>query len=180
MYVLGYYIILFTRFIGVAILFVYPLAGWLILTALDTWDYGISLRAGIDFKKYQIFDKSLDLWFNVFMLLSAWYYQWPNSSIFLALFLLRFLGEMFLLLTHKRIFLLYFPNIIHFFYPLYLVYLYLLQDKYNNNLVLLILLVVAALPKLFEEYLLHYKNYIDHNSDNYLNGSGASKLRTDN
>ncbi|HLD03951.1 MAG TPA: hypothetical protein VJC17_04220 [Candidatus Dojkabacteria bacterium] len=177
MYVLGYYVIQFTRFVGVAILFVFPLPGWLILSALDIWDYGVSLRAGIDFKKYQYFDKSLDLWFNLFMLLSAWYYQWPHSSVFLFLFLLRFLGELFLLITHKRIYLLYFPNIIHFFFPLYIIYLYLLQDKFNNNLVLLVLLVVATLIKLFEEYQLHYKNYIDGNSAKYLKNSKANNLR---
>ena len=151
-----------------------PLIGWLVLTALDTWDYGFSIKAGFTFEKYQYLDKSLDFWFRIFMLVSAWFLMWPDLWIFVVLFMIRFVGELLFLLTKKEITLLFFPNIIHYFYPLYAIYFVLLKDKYDNNVVLLIIFLLAALPKLFLEYRLHYKKDIDPISTGFLKESNLT------
>lgn len=145
------------RVLVLPIILYFPLWGWLIIFLLDTFDYALALRANINFKRYQIIDKSLDLLNMFYLIMVSFWFGNVIFSLFCSLFLLRCTGHILYMITKKDVYLLIFPNFIEFLFPLYLL-----------STSLQISIFGTLLLKIPHEFLLHKMHWIDPISKKYL------------
>jgi len=153
------------RFINIILFLINPLLGWLIGFIIDTLDYAAALRGGIKYLNYQKIDKTFDILFLIYILISAFYFHFPDLWIFVLFFILRLIGSLLFYLTKSAKYLIYFPNVLEFFFPIYIVYLH---QNIDNKLIVIILLIICLIIKLGHEYLLHSRYYIDRFSLAYI------------
>ncbi len=164
-----YFFNIFLRIVYPFSILLYPLAGWFICFFIDIFDFSITLRANINISTYQLFDKSLDQWFIGFLVITFYLYGWPGKEIALALFLVRLIGEFLYFKTKKELFLVCFPNILEFFFPIFIImsfYIFGLNNMDSDKL--LIALVLSTILKLIQEYLAHFRVYRDPVCAKYL------------
>lgn len=139
----------------------WPLAGTLLSIAADTIDIVIFNIWGFPSWSYQQVDKALDLYYLSIMAVVV--QQWPSfeRSVASLLFVYRLAGIAFFELTSVRPLLLIFPNL---FEPYYLFVLIAWRCAPNYTLTprrTLMWLAVLLIPKLMQEYLLHYARVLD-------------------
>jgi hypothetical protein len=132
----------------------------IILQVLDGFDY-VFIRAGklMNKKKYQLVDKSLDLYYLFFMAIVA--YQWQHIFL-LILFAWRLIGFVVVAFTRNRKFFLLFPNVFEWVFnitALAVVYnetniALFINDNYQH------LFILAFLLKIVPELYIHvfYRN----------------------
>lgn len=144
-----------------------PFWGWLSSLLLDLWDYGAFMRAGFTYRQYQIFDKALDWWFDLFMFVTPFYLDWPLKWVFAIIFAWRTIGEViYFLLNEKGIVYFFAPNVIEFFFLAY--YVLLTFFPKHEGYVELIVFAICLIFKLYQEYLLYFKNTIDEDSKKFI------------
>lgn len=163
-YFYAYILLLLARLFSVFTIVQYPIITWTYVYFLDLFDYGYSIRGGINFKTYNILDKSLDLITRLYLLYAGYFIGGPYI-ILVVMVLYRFIGDFLLAITHDRKFLFFFPNLIEFFFPLYVIYVRYFLGNYS---LLTAFFVISFVLKMINEYLLHIKNWIDPNSLAYL------------
>ena len=110
---------------------------------------------------YHEIDKLLDIYYLSFAMWAAW--QWPDKlakQTALALFVWRLLGVALFTFTHIRQIILLAPNIFENFYLL-AAGLYLFRPLYrlDNKKKIITLLLIGAIPKLVQEYVMHFKEF---------------------
>lgn len=137
----------------------WPLVGWAIIFLVDTIDYFFAIHAGLTFKRYQYIDKSLDLLNDLYLVIGAFVIGLPYFFIYIVLFIIRIIGEVLYLKTRSDKFLVMFPNVIEFFFPLQI-----LLSTWNPIFVLASALGI----KMAHEYLLHVKHWVDPISRAYI------------
>ena len=158
-------IVIVVRLIVPVSIFRWPLAGGVASMVLDGLDVVlVDVLANLLGEKpgfgdtYQTMDKPLDLYYLSFELLVSLRWQLTlarNTSI--VLFVYRLVGMVALWLTGTRVLLLVFPNLFENFY-LY----YLAARRFFPRLVpttrrqLAVVLVVLYIPKIAQEYVLHF------------------------
>jgi hypothetical protein len=134
----------------------WPLAGGLIAMLLDALDVVLIEMFGGSFDNYPALDKGLDTYYlalEVFVSL-RWEPLLRWTSV--ALFAYRTVGVIAFEVTQTRWLLLVFPNLFENFYIAYLVLRRVAPAFAITPLRLAGLLVLLLIPKLGQEYLLHY------------------------
>lgn len=134
----------------------WPLAGGLISMVLDALDVVLIEIFGGSFDSYSALDKGLDTYYlalEVFVSL-RWepLARWTSVSLFGY----RAIGVLAFEVTQTRWLLLVFPNLFENFYIAYLVIRRFAPAFALTPLRLSALLILLLIPKLGQEYLLHY------------------------
>lgn len=160
---MAFFLVVLFRLIAPFFVFRFPLGGAVLVLSFDFLDYwflGI-LGDGQYHSAYQAFDKYLDLYGITFFALQV--YKWKEVALRvsgLSLFLLRFIGILAFEATGMRIFLFLLPNIFENFYLL-------VQAGKKGGIpeaarqwqYAALILIVAAVPKVLQEYFMHYLQY---------------------
>lgn len=153
-----YTVVILIRILSVLVIFRWPLLGWLVIFITDTSDYFFALRAGFTYAKYEFIDKSLDILNRAYFVVPAFTFFWPDRYVFLFLFFYRLIGDVLYFRSGKEKHFFFFPNILEFLLPAYIIF--------NHNL--LLSLAISVPLKLVHEYGLHLKNYVDPVSRAYI------------
>ncbi len=150
-------VILFRLFVPLSLLW-NPFWGGIASIIVDSLDVIlIDLLHHKKFTNYTLMDKTLDTYYLSLELLIALTWQ-DNFAKYLALFLFlhRFVGYLLVMFTHKRIFLVLFPNIFEYHFLIYVYFLQFQKLKLSSLEQLKFLALIIPL-KLAHEYILHYK-----------------------
>ena len=102
-------------------------------------------------------DKALDTYYLSFALIVSLRWEALAKWTSVVLFACRFAGVILFEVTQTRVFLLIFPNLFENFYLAYLIIRKLAPSWTLTPLRLSALLVLLLIPKLAQEYLLHYQ-----------------------
>jgi hypothetical protein len=154
----GQLIVILLRLIIPLSIFRWPLGGALAALLADMLDVVIvdALDMG-GFSDYAALDKALDMYYLSFCLIVS--LRWEESLArwtSIVLFAYRAIGFMLFEVTQIRVFLFIFPNLFENFYLAYLTLKKFASDFYLTPKSLAVLLAVLLIPKLAQEYLLHY------------------------
>jgi hypothetical protein len=148
------------------LIFKWPLIGIVASLWLDSTDWHLyPFKTQSDYATYQIWDKVLDTFYlSIAFYTSLFWKDLKARTLSIFLFCLRTFGVILFILTSNNLFLFLFPNIFENFFILYL--LYKLITK-NDQLFLpkelgILFLIAIAVPKLFQEYLLHFADITAH------------------
>lgn len=87
---------------------------------LDWVDGEFFKRAGYPRSQYILYDKILDYYWYVFMIVYISLANVPSRNIFLFLFLFRSLGQTLFFLTKKEFYFIFFPNVFEILFFFYL------------------------------------------------------------
>ena len=158
-----YYVSTFIRIFSLVFFFIDPLLGWGVCFLLDAFDYTFSLRFMSSYDEYQNIDKVLDLLSRVYLVFIAYFFSWPYIWIFVLLFLLRLIGDIFYFCTRKEEYFFYFPNIIEFFFPLFILILPSISGKK-----VVFILIISTIAKIVQEYVAHIKKWVNPLNLKYL------------
>lgn len=135
----------------------WPLAGALASMLADAIDVVLIEVIGLDgFDHYAALDKGLDLYYLSFEAFVSLRWEPLAKWTSLALFAYRAVGVVVFEATQVRALLLVFPNVFENFYLLYLALRKLMPAYALTPPRLVALLLLALVPKLAQEYLLHY------------------------
>ncbi|MCR4277361.1 MAG: hypothetical protein NUV87_04510 [Candidatus Roizmanbacteria bacterium] len=151
-----YYLIVALRVLVAPLVFIWPLLSVILSFFLDVIDIEFASRRVLTLSKYERYDKALDTWWYINVMIFAWF-QMPNYRyILLILFVFRTIGEMiFFIKNDRRIFFL-FPNFFEniFFLIFFSIYFkplhFLLSEKY-----IYFSLSVVIIAKIFQEWWVH-------------------------
>lgn len=142
------------------LIFRWPFLGILAAIYLDSSDWHLyQFNQAQDYLTYQIWDKILDTYYlSIAFFTSLFWLDKKARTTSIFLFLFRVVGVGLFALTSNQLFLFLFPNIFENFFLFYLLYKFVTK----NDLLFLtkergvILLTAIAVPKIFQEYLLHF------------------------
>jgi len=163
------YLIGFARIFLVFFIFKWPLPVAIAELFLDNIDSGVAYKSGMRWPSYTRYDKSIDLWWYLFILIFSF-----NKIIFpmiLVLFIVRFVGQVLTLITRDERYLFWFPNILENYFILYLVVITFSPNLiyyFSGNFIIFPLLL-SFISKMPQEYILHM------NSPLYGGGKNWSK-----
>ncbi len=165
---IGYILIIIFRLTLLPVFIFNPLIGWIISVSVDVFDYGVALRSGIIYNQYQTIDKFLDIVGRFYLVFSAWYFNWEVLSLVVILFLLRLIGDLLFFFIRNEKLLFYFPNILEFFFPIYIIFRFTIYQAPLSVSLLLVLIIVSAVTKISHEYFLHIYGWIDSDCLKYI------------
>lgn len=154
-YLVLYLIAIIVRLASLLVIIKFPLIGWLLIFIVDSADYLFALRSGLNFKQYQNIDKSLDLLNDFYLIIAAIVNHFAYVNIYFFLFFFRVIGELIYFKTRKEIFLVFFPNVIEYFFPLQILFSWSLPG----------LLLGALVLKMPHEWLVHIAHWDPGNRD---------------
>lgn len=138
-------------------IFRWPLAGGLASMLIDALDVVLIEMIGLGgFDSYAALDKGLDMYYLSFELIVSLRWEPLAKWTSVALFAYRAVGVVAFEATQTRAFLLVFPNLFENFYIAYLLLLRFAPKWTLTPPRLGALLVVLLIPKLAQEYMLHY------------------------
>jgi|SRR3989344_609503 len=156
---MGPFIIVALRLVLPLTIFRWPLLGGLIAMIADALDVVLITYLNMgDFKNYHQVDKYLDMYYLSMEVYVSLF--WKNklargTSIFL--FLYRTIGFILFEVTKLRLLLFIFPNLFENFYLFYLGYKKITKkDPISSFRNLFLILVLLLIPKLIQEYILHF------------------------
>ena len=124
-------------------------------------------------RNYQDLDKILDLAYMItFLIISL---RWSNTekNISIILFLFRLAGMVLYELSGSRIILFSFPNIFEFWIVGVSFYKFIYKNKPLKLKTISIILVLASILKLLQEWILHWNKFLD----NYAMGDILSVIK---
>jgi hypothetical protein len=151
-----YYFIIFLRIIAAPLIFIWPLPAIILSFFLDIIDIEFASRNVLTLKEYERYDKALDLWWYLNVMIFSWFYL-PNFKLFLlTLFIYRIIGNIiFFFKNDRRIFFL-FPNLFESIFLLIFFSLNFTQLNFllDENYFLFSLLTVTIL-KILQEWWIH-------------------------
>lgn len=136
----------------------WPLAGGILAIVADNFDIVvISAFHLADVSFYNPLDKTLDMVYLAFELYVS--LRWKNQlakRVSIILFIWRLVGFGLYELTHVRWLLIIFPNLFENFFILYLAWVKIARkDPFTTMKAMSMLLLIALIPKLAQEYMLH-------------------------
>ena len=156
----GIAIILAIRLILPLTIFRWPLFGGLLAVVIDTLDVVIIELLGLGGfgPHYQTLDKAQDLYYLgiEFLVATRWDNPWAKWPA-LLLFPYRLMGAVMFEITHVRVLLFVFPNLFENWW-LYCVIVARFAPRYEPRSLVstAVPLVLLLLPKMGQEYMLHY------------------------
>ncbi len=159
---LGFALVMAIRLTVPLTIWRWPLAGGLLSIVADTIDILIFDVAGFpSFASYQQIDKALDLYYLAIEFVVAQHWQslprWTAS----ALFAYRLVGVAVFETTGARAALLVFPNLFELFFLWVVAALHFTPNYQFTLKRITTALAVLLVPKLIQEYLLHYARVLD-------------------
>jgi hypothetical protein len=134
----------------------WPLAGGLVAMLADALDVVLIEIVGGQFDHYAELDKALDTYYLSLELIVSMRWVAIAKWTSVALFAYRLVGVILFEVTQTRVFLVLFPNLFENFYLAYLVIVRAAPRFELTPARLAALLFVLLVPKLAQEYLLHY------------------------
>jgi hypothetical protein len=135
----------------------WPLAGGLLCMVLDALDVVLIEVIGLGgFAHYAALDKALDTYYLTFEMFVSLRWAPLAKWTAVALFAYRTIGVLVFEATQVRVFLLIFPNLFENFYLAFLLLRRFAPQWSLTPQRLGTLLIVLLIPKLGQEYLLHY------------------------
>lgn len=147
-----------------------PFWGMVLAVLLDGFDmelmkligFGLDPNFFLDFGLYQRMDKLLDTYMSTIALSVS--FAWAEvlaKRTNVSLYLIRLVGVILFEVTQIRILLFFFPNLFDFFFLFYAYCLrYRPQFRIQNFKRLALILIILAIPKLVQEYILHIKEAV--------------------
>ena len=154
---MGQLIVVLIRLAVPVSIFRWPLAGGLASMLLDALDVVLVELVGLGgFDNYAALDKGLDMYYLSFELIVSLRWAPLVRWTSVALFAYRALGVVLFEVTQERVFLFIFPNLFENFYVGYLLLLRFAPRFVPTPPRLVALLAVLLVPKLAQEYMLHY------------------------
>lgn len=144
-------------------IFRWPLLGGILAFTADFYDFFLLDTFGWGFltsETYQPVDKLFDIYYLSFEFLIA--LRWTDllaRKSAIGLFFWRLIGIAAFEFTGVRKFLLLAPNIFEYFYLTFLIIRKFKPQFYLTSRTLLIIVVAIGIPKLIQEYILHYLEY---------------------
>ena len=122
-------------------------------------------------RNYQRLDKLLDLSYMLTFLLVSLRWSKLERNISIFLFIFRVIGMIFYEITGSRIILFSFPNIFEFWFIG--ISLYKSRNRLINLKSITLILALATVLKLLQEWILHWNKYLD----NYAMGDILSVIK---
>lgn len=156
---MGPIIVTLIRLVIPLTIFRWPLLGGLLSLVVDALDVVfITVLSMGDFSNYHMVDKYLDMYY---LSIEAYMsFKWTNPlarRTSLILFVYRAVGFVLFEVTKMRVLLFMFPNLFENFYLFYLGWQKLTKkDPVTSVKSLLIILAILLIPKMAQEYLLHF------------------------
>ena len=149
-------------------IFLFPRLTALVSFILDWIDGELYKRAGYSHHQYGLYDKGLDFywycWIILYVVVNHIHYQ----AVFIALFILRTIGQVLFFFTRKRILFFIFPNIFEIFFLYYLTVTFFNPNSlYLYPPYILVAFSGIIIFVLIREYLLHIHNI---NMSNFFAG----------
>ena len=154
---MGQLIVVLIRLVVPLSIFRWPLAGGIAAVAVDALD--VVLIEVIDlggFGNYAALDKALDTYYLSFEMIVSLGWTPLAKWTSVSLFVYRVVGVIAFEITQTRWLLLVFPNVFENFYLVYLTLIRLFPAFQLTPRALAALLVAVTVPKLAQEWLLHY------------------------
>ena len=151
-----YYFVVLLRILAAPLVFIWPLPSIILSFFLDIIDIEFASRKVLTLSEYEKYDKALDVWWHLNIMIFSWFYL-PDYKIFLLiLFILRMIGNIiFFLKNDRRIFFL-FPN---FFENIFFLIFFSLYFKQLNFLLgrefIYFSLSIMIITKIFQEWWVH-------------------------
>lgn len=140
--------------------FRWPFWGAIAATLADAADIMIFEKFGIGvlgWERYHLLDKILDIYYLFFLLIAS--LRWQNvfaKRLSIILFSWRLLGVLLFEIIKWRGIFFFAPNIFENFY-LAIAFFMQFFPKFNlNTKRIVVILVIAGIPKLIQEYIMHY------------------------
>ncbi|MCL4384122.1 hypothetical protein M1116_01585 [Patescibacteria group bacterium] len=152
------YVVVFLRLIFAPVIFVSFEIAVFATFILDWIDGEIFKRAGLKRSVYSLWDKVLDYYWYIFIIIFLYNHHSPNFLIFFYLFFLRSFGQFFFFITRSEFFLFLFPNIFEILFYCYLFTIPFPQfiTLINSSRIFILLGIITPLTFL-REYLIHIK-----------------------
>ena len=165
-------IVIIVRISGSLPVIYFPFFGSLFAILVDLSDLFIigNLDLG-GVRNYQRLDKLLDLSYMLTFLLVSLRWSKLERNISIFLFIFRIFGMIFYEITGSRIILFSFPNIFEFWFIGISFYKY--RNRAINIKRISLILVLATILKLLQEWILHWNKYLD----NYAMGDILSVIK---
>ncbi len=147
------------RFLIAGVLFINPFLAELGALLFDWFDSGVAYLAGISWKAYTRYDKLLDYWWYIFILIYS--IGKPIFAVVLMLFAIRSVGQILTIVTSKHEYLFWFPNVLEHYFILYLLVTYFAPQYliYFSGPGVVIPLTIAFITKMPQEYILHRRGW---------------------
>lgn len=155
---IGPAIVLFLRIFLPLLIIKRPLLGIIVSLVIDAIDVVlIDIIHQGNFANYHHIDKYLDTYYLTIAAGVSLF--WKNkiakyTSIFL--FIYRLIGVIIFEISSLRIFLFAFPNLFENFFIFVLVYKQFFKKEIKNFRELIIILILLLIPKMIQEYILHF------------------------
>lgn len=108
------------RFIAPLFIFLNPVIVSIIAFSFDVLDGPIAIQLNFSWKKYNLLDKIMDNWWYLFIVL--YMRQTPLYPVFILLWAYRIVGTLLVLKNHQESTYLYFPNILEWFFYIFLLF----------------------------------------------------------
>lgn len=165
-------IVIIVRLSGSLPVIYFPFFGSLFAILVDLSDLFIigNLDLG-GVRNYQRLDKLLDLSYMLTFLLVSLRWSKLERNISIFLFIFRIFGMIFYEITGSRIILFSFPNIFEFWFIG--ISLFKFRNKLINTKSITLILALATVLKLIQEWILHWNKYLD----NYAMGDILSVIK---
>lgn len=144
-------------FVGPAI-FLSPIVATIGSILSDIYDGELFKRSGYARPQYSIYDKILDYYWYIWVLLYVLLSGVPGTYLFIALFAYRTIGQLLFFWVKKGVLLFLFPNIFELVFFYYLVSRLAGQEGYlMHGTPLAIATVVLSIIAIIREYIIHIK-----------------------
>jgi len=157
----------FTRYVKIStllrilsgpVIFISPVFASIVNYLLDGFDGELFKRSGYARPKYSVYDKILDYYWYIWIILYIFAMNVPAKYLFLTLFLFRSIGQMLFVLTNNGVLLLLFPNIFEKVFLYYLIAELIHEEQLlMSQPYLQIAVCVIAILSIALEYELHIK-----------------------
>jgi len=140
------------------IIFLSPIIATIGNIFLDAFDGELYKQSGYARPQYSIYDKILDYYWYIWILLYVLITDAPLKYIFLGLFLYRTLGQLLFIKFNKGIILFLFPNIFEKFFFYYLFVIIIGQeDMLMSQSIIIPVLLILTIISIVLEYSIHLK-----------------------
>ncbi len=154
MWKLAIFLVGISRFIVPFNIFSHPILSSIASLFLDHIDCYLSFRAGFSWKQYHLYDKIMDYWWYIFILLFSWNIE--IRFVIVLLFTYRTLGQVISIMTSNEKVLLFFPNALEKYFIFYLfTFVYPQLRNIFHGYQLIFPLLGSLAVGFYVEYLVH-------------------------
>ena len=143
------------RVLLVFLIFSRPYLAVVLSLFFDAFDSWIAYKAGFSWREYTRYDKLLDYWWYIFILIFS--RSEPIFGVMVILFVIRSIGQLITVVTGNDHYLFWFPNIFENYFLVYLIIKMFAPEflTFFTGTGILIPLAISFVFKMPQEYVLH-------------------------